>query len=125
RPRWRFVRIQHRYPDETPPCRIAVWTSPRLDRALRDRPYARDEGVLTLADCVAHLTGRAARRLRLADRGLVGVGYAADLVLFDPATVRDTATYDEPRRQCAGIPYVYVNGEAVIADGRRTGALPG
>src|SRR5207248_5190051 len=38
RPRWRFVRIQHRYPDETPPCRIAVWTSPRLDRALRDRP---------------------------------------------------------------------------------------
>ena len=87
--------------------------------------YARDEGVLTLADCVAHLTGRAARRLRLADRGLVGVGYAADLVLFDPATVRDTATYDEPRRQCAGIPYVYVNGEAVIADGRRTGALPG
>ena len=58
--------------------------------------YCRDLGLLTLEECVGHLSGRAAARLRLADRGLVRDGYAADLVLFDPDTVRDTATYDEP-----------------------------
>lgn len=87
--------------------------------------YVREEGVLGLEECVAHLTGRPARRLRLADRGLIRPGYAADLVLFDPATVRDTATFDDPRSRPEGIPYVFVNGTAVIADGRRTGALPG
>ncbi|WP_020672010.1 N-acyl-D-amino-acid deacylase family protein [Amycolatopsis nigrescens] len=87
--------------------------------------YVRELGVLELAECVAHLTGRAARRLRLADRGLVREGYAADLVLFDPDTVRDTATFDEPRQQAEGIPYVFVNGVATIDDGRATGALPG
>jgi N-acyl-D-aspartate/D-glutamate deacylase len=87
--------------------------------------YVREEGVLGLAECVAHLTGRPARRLRLADRGLIRPGYAADLVLFDPRTVRDTATYDQPRRPPEGIPYVFVNGTAVISEGRATGALPG
>ncbi|MEU6646976.1 D-aminoacylase [Saccharomonospora sp. NPDC046836] len=87
--------------------------------------YARELGVLSLADCVAHLTGRAARRLRLPDRGVVREGYAADLVLFDPETVADRATFDEPRQQAAGIPYVFVNGVAAIDDGRPTGALAG
>ncbi|MDQ0382186.1 N-acyl-D-amino-acid deacylase family protein [Amycolatopsis thermophila] len=87
--------------------------------------YVRELGVLDLADCVAHLTGRPAKRLRLTDRGLVRPGYAADLVLFDPATVADTATFDEPRQQAAGIPYVFVNGVAAIDDGRPTGALAG
>ncbi|GAA3836425.1 D-aminoacylase [Sphaerisporangium flaviroseum] len=87
--------------------------------------YVRDQGVLTLEECVAHLTGNAARRLKLAGRGLIRAGYHADLVLFDPASVADTATFEEPRRQAAGIPYVYVGGVAVIADGRATGALPG
>jgi N-acyl-D-amino-acid deacylase len=87
--------------------------------------YVRELGVLGLEECVAHLTGRAARRLRLADRGLVRPGYAADLVAFDPATVAAEATYDDPRRPAAGIPYVLVNGVPVIDDGRRTGALPG
>ncbi|ROS38143.1 N-acyl-D-amino-acid deacylase family protein [Amycolatopsis thermoflava] len=87
--------------------------------------YVRELGVLDLADCVAHLTGRAARRLRLTDRGLVKPGYAADLVLFDPDTVADTATFDNPRQQAAGIPYVFVNGVAAIDDGRPTGALAG
>lgn len=87
--------------------------------------YVRELGVLSLEECVAHLTGRAARRLRLADRGLVRAGHHADLVLFDPATVRDTATFDEPRQQPEGIPYVLVGGTPVIADGRHTGALPG
>ncbi|MDI5976354.1 N-acyl-D-amino-acid deacylase family protein [Amycolatopsis magusensis] len=87
--------------------------------------YVRELGVLDLADCVAHLTGRAAKRLRLADRGLVRQGYAADLVLFDPDTVTDTATFDEPRQQAGGIPYVFVNGVAAIDGGRATGALAG
>jgi N-acyl-D-amino-acid deacylase len=87
--------------------------------------YVRELGVLELAECVAHLTGRPARRLGLADRGLVRAGYAADLVLFDPETVTDTATFDDPRQPAAGIPYVYVNGVAAIDDGKPTGALAG
>lgn len=87
--------------------------------------YVRELGVLELADCVAHLTGRAAKRLRLTDRGLIREGYAADLVLFNPETVRDAATFDNPRQPAEGIPYVFVNGVAVIDDGRPTGALAG
>jgi N-acyl-D-amino-acid deacylase len=87
--------------------------------------YVRELGVLSLEECVAHLTGRAARRLRLTDRGLVREGYAADLVLFDPSTVADTATFDEPRQPATGIPYVLVNGVPVIDGGRHTGALAG
>ncbi|TMQ92650.1 D-aminoacylase [Actinomadura soli] len=87
--------------------------------------YVRELGVLSLEECVAHLTGRAARRLRLEDRGLVRPGYHADLVLFDPATVRDTATFDDPKQQAEGITHVFVSGTAVISGGRHTGALPG
>lgn len=87
--------------------------------------YVRELGVLELADCIHHLTGRPAARLRLDSRGLVREGYHADLVLFDPETVTDTATFDQPRRQAAGIPWVFVNGTAVIADGTRSDALPG
>ncbi|GAA5016952.1 D-aminoacylase [Kitasatospora paranensis] len=87
--------------------------------------YGREEGVLTLEQAVTRMTGRPARRLRLERRGLIRPGHHADLVLFDPGTVRDTATYDHPRRPAAGIADVYVNGTAVIDRGRTTGALPG
>ncbi|HEV2640730.1 MAG TPA: D-aminoacylase [Actinocrinis sp.] len=87
--------------------------------------YVREEGLLSLADCVAKMTGRAARRLGLADRGLVRPGFAADLALFDPATVADLATFEQPRLTPAGIPYVLVNGEFVIDGGVRTEARPG
>ncbi len=87
--------------------------------------YVRELGVLELADCIHHLTGRPAARLRLADRGLVREGYHADLVLFDPAAVRDAATFDNPRQQAEGIPWVLVGGVPVIEDGHRTDALPG
>lgn len=87
--------------------------------------YVRDLGLLDLADCVHHLTGRPAARLKLVDRGLVRVGYHADLVIFDPDRVRDTATFDKPRQQAEGIDWVLVNGTPVIADGLRTDALPG
>jgi N-acyl-D-amino-acid deacylase len=87
--------------------------------------YVRDEGLLSLEECVAKMTGRAARRLGLADRGLIAPGFAADLVAFDPDTVTDLATFEEPRRTPAGIPHVLVNGEFVIEDGVRTRARPG
>ncbi|MFG3193603.1 N-acyl-D-amino-acid deacylase family protein [Streptomyces omiyaensis] len=87
--------------------------------------YVREEGVLSLEECVAHLTSRPAARLRLPDRGLVREGYVADLVLFDPATVASGATYDSPRTLPVGIPHVLVDGRFVIEDGRRTDALAG
>jgi N-acyl-D-amino-acid deacylase len=87
--------------------------------------YVRELGVLSLEECVAHLTSRPAARLRLPDRGLVREGYRADLVLFDPATVAPGATYDNPRTLPKGIPYVLVDGRFVIEDGRRTDVLAG
>jgi N-acyl-D-amino-acid deacylase len=87
--------------------------------------YARDLGVLGLAECVAHLTSRPARRLGLTDRGVVREGAVADLVLFDPATIADTATFTAPRQTATGIHTVLVNGVPVLADGHPTGALPG
>lgn len=87
--------------------------------------YCRDLGMFSLEECVGHLTGRAAKRLRLRDRGYVRAGYAADLVLFDPATVADTATFADPKQPAAGIPYVFVNGELAMDEGRRTPVLAG
>ncbi|MBR7825527.1 D-aminoacylase [Actinospica sp. MGRD01-02] len=87
--------------------------------------YTRELGVLGLEECVAHLTGNAARRLRLRDRGLIRPGYAADLVAFEAEAIRDTATYESPRQQAAGVEYVFVNGVAALADGRPTGAVAG
>ena len=87
--------------------------------------YVRELGVLDLVDCIHHLTGRPAARLRLRERGLVREGYAADLVLLDPATVQDMATFEEPRQQARGIDHVWVDGTAVIDGGERTDALPG
>ncbi|GGW31541.1 N-acyl-D-amino-acid deacylase [Streptomyces lucensis JCM 4490] len=87
--------------------------------------YVRESGVLGLEECVAHLTGRPAARLRLPDRGLVREGYRADLVLFDPETVAPGATFDEPRALPAGIPHVLIDGRFVVEDGRRTDVLAG
>ncbi|MFC9278883.1 amidohydrolase family protein [Streptomyces collinus] len=87
--------------------------------------YVRELGVLTLEECVAHLTGRPAARLRLPDRGLVREGHRADLVLFDPRSVGPGATFAEPRTLPTGIPYVLVDGRFVIEDGRRTDVLAG
>ncbi|MGW4277089.1 N-acyl-D-amino-acid deacylase family protein [Streptomyces seoulensis] len=87
--------------------------------------YVRELGVLSLEECVAHLTGRPAARLRLPDRGVVREGYRADLVLFDPATVAAGATFERPRTPPTGIPYVLVDGRFVIEDGRRTDVLAG
>ncbi|MDN5382839.1 D-aminoacylase [Streptomyces sp. LB8] len=87
--------------------------------------YVRELGVLSLEECVAHLTGRPAARLRLPDRGVVREGHRADLVLFDPATVAPGATFEQPRALPTGIPYVLIDGRFVIEDGRRTDVLAG
>ncbi|OSC61070.1 N-acyl-D-amino-acid deacylase, partial [Streptomyces sp. BF-3] len=87
--------------------------------------YARELGILSLEECVAHLTSRPAARLRLADRGLVREGYRADLVLFDPETVAAGSTFEEPRTLPVGIPHVLIDGRFVIEDGKRTSVLTG
>ncbi|MGW1956655.1 N-acyl-D-amino-acid deacylase family protein [Streptomyces sp. NPDC001920] len=87
--------------------------------------YVRELGVLSLEECVAHLTARPAARLRLPDRGLVREGYRADLVLFDPRTVAAGSTFEEPRTLPRGIPHVLIDGRFVIEDGRRTDVLAG
>ena len=71
------------------------------------------------------MTGAPAARLGLRDRGVIADGLAADLVVFDPSTVRSLATYEEPKQFPVGIPHVFVNGVAVVADGEHTGATPG
>lgn len=87
--------------------------------------YVREQGVLGLEECVAHLTSRPALRLGMSDRGVLREGAVADLVLFDPSTVAAGATYESPREPAVGIPHVVVAGEPVVRDGARTGALPG
>lgn len=87
--------------------------------------YVRELGVLSLEECVAHLTSRPAARLRLPDRGLVREGYRADLVLFDPATVAAGSSFEEPRTLPTGLPFVLIDGRFVIDDGRRTDVLAG
>jgi N-acyl-D-amino-acid deacylase len=83
------------------------------------------EGGLPLEAAIAAMTGRAAARLGVADRGRIAVGLAADLCLFDPDSFRDRATYDEPTRLAEGMDYVIVNGELTWAEGAPTGATPG
>ncbi|MGA5821630.1 N-acyl-D-amino-acid deacylase family protein [Kitasatospora sp. NPDC094028] len=87
--------------------------------------YSRESGVLTLEETVARMTGRPAARLGLHGRGRIAPGHHADLVLFDPELVRDAATFEHPRLPAEGIAYVYVNGTAVVRQGRTTGARPG
>ncbi|MEN8185028.1 MAG: amidohydrolase family protein, partial [Myxococcota bacterium] len=87
--------------------------------------YARDHGVLPLAEAVHRMTGLPAAKFGLADRGAVREGAFADLVLFDPDTVIDVGTYEDPNHPPVGIAHVLVNGVAVVRDGAHTGARPG
>jgi N-acyl-D-amino-acid deacylase len=86
--------------------------------------YAIREGLLPVEEAVARLTARSADRIGLADRGRIEVGKRADLVLLDPARYVDTATYEDPRQSPEGVLGVWVAGEAVVRDGRVTGARP-
>ena len=87
--------------------------------------FVRDEALLSLEEAIRKMTSAPAARLGLRDRGVIRDGAVADLVVFDPATVRATATYDQPRSYPIGIEHVIVAGTLVVADGVHTGATPG
>jgi N-acyl-D-amino-acid deacylase len=87
--------------------------------------YVRDEGLVPLEEAIRRLTSLPAATLGLRDRGRLLPGYFADVVVFDPATVEDRATFDEPHRYATGIVHVFVNGTPVIRDGEHTGAKGG
>ncbi len=80
--------------------------------------YARERKLFSLETAVHKMTGMAAARIGLRERGLVHPGYFADLAIFDPATVKDESTYPEPHRYPTGIPFVIVNGTVVVDGGR-------
>ena len=87
--------------------------------------YVRDEGVITLEDAVRKMTSAVAIRLSIQDRGLLEVGMYADVVVFDPATVADRATFEDPHQLSVGVEEVFVNGVVVLRGGVHTGAKPG
>lgn len=87
--------------------------------------FVRDEQLLSLEAAIHKMTGAAAVRLGLRQRGVLRDAAFADVVMFDPATVRSDATYDVPRQFPVGIPFVVVNGTLVVDAGEHTGATPG
>jgi len=87
--------------------------------------YVREEKVLSLEEAIRKFSALPAQRMRLADRGVLKAGMWADVVVFDPATVHDRATFDNPNQLSEGMDYVLVNGVPVIDQGKMTGALPG
>jgi N-acyl-D-amino-acid deacylase len=87
--------------------------------------YVREEKVIPLEEAIHKLSGLAATRLKLKKRGELRAGYYADVVIFDPATVRANATYEQPHQLATGVSGVFVNGVEVLKDGRHTGARPG
>jgi dihydroorotase/N-acyl-D-amino-acid deacylase len=89
------------------------------------RKYVREENQLTLPDAIRKFSALPAQRMRLIDRGVLKQGMWADVVVFDPATIRDKATFENPNQFSEGMEYVLVNGVPVIAGGKMTGALPG
>jgi len=87
--------------------------------------YARDEERLSLADAIRRMTSLPAYNIGIRERGRLSEGYFADVVVFDPATISDHATFQQPHQYATGVVHVFVNGEHVLADGEHTGALPG
>lgn len=87
--------------------------------------YVREDEVITLPDAIRKLSKLPATNLKIRDRGELAAGYFADIVIFDPSTVGDHATFDAPHQYSTGMEHVIVNGELVIHDGDHTGALPG
>ena len=89
------------------------------------RKYVREEKKLALEDAIRKFTSLPAQRMRLTDRGVLKQGMWADLVVFDPATIHDLATFENPNQLSQGMNYVLVNGVPVIDQGKMTGVLPG
>ena len=89
------------------------------------RKYVREDHLLTLPDAIRKMSALPASRLRLANRGVIKQGLCADIVIFDPATITDVATFEKPNQLSVGMQFVLVNGEEVIAAGKMTNQLPG
>lgn len=87
--------------------------------------YVREERLLTLEEAIRKMTSRAATRVGLADRGILREGMMADITVFDPATIRDVATFEDPNHYSTGVKWVLVNGRPVVADGKITAERPG
>lgn len=87
--------------------------------------YVREEGIISLEEAVRRLTSFPTTNLGIADRGLLAEGYFADVVVFDPATITDHATFEDPHQYSTGVVHVWVNGGQVLRDGEHTGAMPG
>src|SRR6266702_2178437 len=87
--------------------------------------YVREEGILTLEEAVRKMSSFPAARIGLADRGVLRPGMKADIAVFDPARVRDAATFEKPHQYAAGFAYVIVNGQVVYENGAMTAARPG
>ena len=87
--------------------------------------YARDEGIITLQEAIHRLTQFPAGNLKLKDRGTLAPGHFADIAVFDPARIRDHATFEQPHQLATGMVHVFVNGEQVLSGGMHTGAKPG
>jgi N-acyl-D-amino-acid deacylase len=87
--------------------------------------YVRDEHAATLPDAIRRLTSLPATNLSLKQRGWLKPGYYADVVVFDPATIQDHATFEKPKQLATGVADVFVNGVQVLKDGKHTGAKPG
>ncbi len=87
--------------------------------------YVRDEQVISLAEAIRKLTSLPAENLKIKQRGMLKSGYYADVVVFDPATIQDHATFDQPHQYSTGVVHVWVNGQQVLKDGEHTGAKPG
>jgi N-acyl-D-amino-acid deacylase len=87
--------------------------------------YVRELGVISVEEAIRRMTSLPAQKFGLKDRGLLREGFAADIVIFDPETVNDNATYNAPHQFSAGIPYVMVNGVPVIEEGRHNGSRKG
>jgi N-acyl-D-aspartate/D-glutamate deacylase len=105
---------------DTPTHPRAYGTYPRVLRK-----YVREEKLLSLEEAVRKMTSAVATRLGIRDRGLIAPGFYADLVLFDPDTITDHATFEDSHQLSTGVKHVLVNGVAVIANSVHTGALPG
>ena len=87
--------------------------------------YVRDEKVLRLEEAVRKMTSQPATRVHLQDRGILRPGMAADITVFDPATIRDVSTFEDPMHYSVGVRHVLVNGRAVVSDGTITSERPG
>jgi N-acyl-D-amino-acid deacylase len=87
--------------------------------------YVRDEQVIPLQDAIRKLTSLPADNLKIDRRGRLQAGFFADVVVFDPATIQDHATFVEPHQYATGVSHVFVNGAQVLEDGEHTGATPG